>query len=400
MLCLFLQSTSMHQTGRDLSRSFQKFFDAEASGALLLIACTAASMGIANSSGGDAYLAWWQLRIGGLRVEHWINDGLMAVFFLLIGLELERALYSGELSTVRSALLPMIAALGGMLAPALIHFLLNAATPTQAGMGIPVATDIAFALGVLALLGKRVPSALKVFVVAFAVMDDLCAIVVIAVFYTAQVSLVYLLAAGVVWLVLLALNRYWRVMSLSPYLLGGVLMWYCMLQSGVHATVAGVLLAFAIPYSSKAEDQASPSHRLEHFLHKPVAFVILPLFALCNTAIVVDGASAHQLAHANSLGIAAGLLLGKPLGIMLACYVAVALGLCRLPPQVTWRQMAGAGMLGGIGFTMSIFIANLAFADQAGLINASKLAILWASLLAGLLGFCWLRWSSARPVDA
>jgi Na+:H+ antiporter, NhaA family len=386
----------LRTTQQRLSNTFHRFFDSEKSSGVLLMVCTVVSMVIANSAMGHDYLAWWQWRVGGLSLEHWVNDALMAIFFLLIGLELERELYSGELSNLRSALLPMFAAMGGVMAPALIHFLLNAGTPTQAGMGIPMATDVAFALGVLALLGKRIPDALKVFVVAFAVMDDLFAIMVIALFYTSQVSLGYMMAACAVWLLLVVLNRIFRVMSLAPYLLGGALMWFLMLQSGVHATVTGVLLAFAIPFSAKAEDQASPSHRLEQYLHKPVAFFVLPVFALANTAIMVGVDGLQQFLSANSLGIAAGLLVGKPLGITLACCVAVALGICRLPPEVTWRHMVGAGILGGIGFTMSIFIANLAFADQAGLVNASKLAILWASLLAGLLGFVWLRWSCAR----
>jgi Na+:H+ antiporter, NhaA family len=391
--------TLMRDTQHILSDSFHRFFNSEKSSSVLLIVCTVVSMVIANSASGSEYLAWWQVRVLGLSLEHWINDALMAIFFLLIGLELERELYSGELSNLRSALLPLFAAMGGVIVPALIHFVLNAGTPTQAGMGIPMATDIAFALGVLALLGKRIPDALKVFVVAFAVMDDLFAIVVIALFYTSQVSLGYLMAACAVWLLLVALNRVFRVMLLTPYLLGGALMWFCMHQSGVHATVAGVLLAFAIPFSSKEEDKKSPSHRLEQVLHKPVAFLVLPVFALANTAIVVGVDGMHQLLSANSLGIAAGLLVGKPLGITLACFAVVALGICRLPPHVTWRHMVGAGVLGGIGFTMSIFIANLAFADQAVVINASKLAILLASLLAGLLGFVWFRLISEHPMD-
>jgi NhaA family Na+:H+ antiporter len=315
----------------------------------------------------------------------------MAVFFLLIGLELERELYVGELSSLQSALLPLVAALGGIVTPALIHFSLNSGTPAQAGMGIPMATDIAFALGVLALLGNRVPASLKVFVVAFAVMDDLGAIIVIAVFYTAEISGGYLAAAISTWILLCALNRFFRVMSLTPYLLGGALMWFLMLKSGVHATIAGVMLAFAIPFSSRGEDEASPSHRLEHFLHKPVAFLILPVFALANTAIPIGVDWMQSLSSANSAGIAAGLVLGKPIGIALFCLAAAAAGLCRLPPGLNWRHLLGAGMLGGIGFTMSIFIANLAFAGNAEMVNASKVAILAASLAAGTLGFLWLR---------
>ena len=374
-----------------LSQTFQAFFDSEKSGGLLLIACTAASLLLANSAAGAGYQAFWQLPLGGASLQHWINDGLMAVFFLLIGLELERELYSGELSNLRNALLPLMAAIGGILTPALIHFSLNAGSQTQAGLGIPMATDIAFALGVLALLGDRVPPALKVFVVAFAVIDDLGAILVIAAFYTARLSPGFLLAALAVWALLIVLNRRFRVMALAPYLLGGALLWWLMLKSGIHATVAGVLLAFAIPYSSKVEDAQSPSHRLEHRLHKPVALVILPLFALANTGVVIGSDWLQGLASSNSLGIAAGLLVGKPLGVTLFCLLAVVGGLCRLPEGVNWRHILGAGVLGGIGFTMSIFITGLAFAADPATINASKLAILLASLTAGLLGYLCLR---------
>lgn len=326
-----------------------------------------------------------------MSVEHWVNDALMAVFFLLIGLELERELYNGELSDFRNALLPIFAAIGGIYLPALIHFSMNAGTPTQAGVGIPMATDIAFALGVLALLGRRVPASLKVFLTALAVMDDLGAIIVIAVFYTAQLSVAYLIAALAVFGLLVALNRTLRVMSLIPYLAGGALMWFLMLRSGVHATIAGVLLAFAIPFSAKQDDEESPSHKLEHLLHKPVAFVILPVFALANTGIVISAGWVQSLWSANSTGIFGGLVVGKPLGITLLSFLAVAVGVCRLPLDLKWRHVFGAGLLGGIGFTVSIFITNLAFAGSAELINDSKMAILLASLTAGTIGFLWLK---------
>ena len=381
----------MNSVQRVLSNTFQEFFHSEKSSGILLIGCTLVSLSIANSPLGAGYLGFWHAVVGGMSIEHWINDGLMAIFFLLIGLELERELHSGELSNAKNALLPVVAALGGILAPALIHLSFNSGTPTQAGMGIPMATDIAFALGVLALLGDRIPAPLKVFVVAFAVIDDLGAIIVIAAFYTAQLSLWYLLAAMAAWAALFALNRKFRVMALWPYLLGGALMWFFMLKSGIHATVSGVLLAFAIPYSSSDEDHASPSHRLEGFLHKPVAFFILPLFALANTGILIGSDWAQSLAGSNSLGILAGLVIGKPLGVTLGCLAAVMLGLGRLPPELNWRHIFGAGILGGIGFTMSIFITNLAFTGDAGAINSSKMAILLASLIAGIAGFLWLR---------
>jgi NhaA family Na+:H+ antiporter len=375
---------------RRLSKTFQSFFSSEKSSGILLIACTVVSLAITNSMLGANYSGFWQAYVGGLSVEHWINDALMAVFFLLIGLELEREFYVGELSDFKNALLPIFAAIGGICVPALIHFIFNNGTPTQAGIGIPMATDIAFALGVLALLGSRVPASLKVFLTALAVMDDLGAIIVIAVFYTAKLQLAYLIGALVVFGVLVALNRF-RVMSLVPYLVGGILMWFLMLKSGVHATIAGVLLAFAIPFTGKEDDEASPSYKLEHFLHKPVAFVILPIFALANTGIMIGEGWFQSLSAGNSLGIILGLLVGKPLGITLISFIVVSLGICRLPLDIRWRHVLGAGMLGGIGFTMSIFITNLAFAGETNVINNSKMAILLASLTAGTLGFLWLK---------
>ena len=382
-----------------LSKTFTQFFESERAGGILLILCTILSLTITNSPAGSAYLGFWQSYLGPLKIEHWINDALMAIFFLLIGLELERELYVGELADFKNALLPIVAAVGGMLAPALIHFVFNKGTPTQTGFGIPMATDIAFAIGVLALLGNRVPASLKIFVVAFAVIDDLGAIMIIAAFYTAQLAVGYLVGAVAVWAVLLVLNRRFRVMSLIPYLLGGTLMWFLMLKSGVHATIAGVMLAFAIPFSAKDDDAESPSHKLEHFLHKPVAFLILPIFALANTGIVIGADWLQSITSVNSIGIAAGLVVGKPLGITLLCFVAVVCGFCQLPPGLKWPHVIGAGMLGGIGFTMSIFITNLAFTANAADVNAAKMAILLASFAAGVAGFLWLR-IVGKPVEA
>ena len=380
---------------RRLSKTFQEFIASGKAGGAVLILCTIVSLAIANSAWGPSYLGFWHIPLGGLSVELWINDALMAVFFLLVGLELKRELVNGELSDLRTALLPILAAAGGIAVPASIHFALNSGTPTQAGMGIPMATDIAFALGVLALLGKRVPASLKVFLAALAVMDDLGAIIVIAVFYTAQLSVAYLAAALAMFVALRLMNTRLRVPALWPYLLGGALMWFLMLKSGVHATIAGVLLAFTIPYSAQEDDAASPSHRLEHVLHKPVAFLILPIFALANTGIVIGADWASQLASLNSLGILVGLVLGKPVGILLFSFAAVAIGVCRLPLDLAWRHVLGAGMLGGIGFTMSIFITNLAFMGHADIINASKMSILTASVIAGTIGFTWLKFMGA-----
>ena len=378
----------LNKIPRKLTRTFVKFFESEKSGAILMVACTVFSLVLANFSVG--YAAIWHAEFGGLSIEHWINDGLMAIFFLLIGLELERELYSGELSDLKNALLPAFAAVGGIVTPALIYFIFNAGTSTQAGIGIPMATDIAFALGALALLGSRVPASLKIFLTALAVIDDLGAIIIIAVFYTAKLSLLYLLGAVAVFALLLALRRFFRVMKLFPYLIGGVLMWFLMLKSGVHATIAGVLLAFAIPFTNKDDDENSPSHRLEHFLHKPVAFVILPVFALANTGIIIGGDWFSNLFARNGAGIIFGLVVGKPLGIALLSFGAVYAGICSLPEDLNWRHITGAGILGGIGFTMSIFITNLAFAGNPEVINASKFAILLASVAAGILGLIWL----------
>ena len=373
-----------------VSKTFTQFFESEKSSALVLMGCTVLCLLVANSAWGPGYLQFWQQRVLGLSLEHWVNDALMAVFFLLIGLELERELYVGELSNLKNALLPIVAAVGGIVVPAGIHYALNAGTPTQAGTGIPMATDIAFAIGALALLGSRVPLSLKVLMTATAVMDDLGAIIVIAVFYSTQFSLAYLLGALAVFGVLMLMNRVLHIAALTPYLLGGAVMWFLMVKSGVHATIAGVLLAFAIPVSPKAAQESSPSHRLEHSLHKPVAFLILPLFALANTGVVFDAQWQQSLVSANSLGIIAGLVLGKPIGIVLACCIAVAIGVCRLPAELNWSHMVGLGLLAGIGFTMSIFITNLAFAGQPEIINAAKMAILLASVTAGVLGMLWL----------
>ena len=378
-------------TALKLSKTFIQFFDSEKSSAILLFVCVIVAIAITNSAFGQDYLSFWQTTIGGLTLAQWVNDGLMAVFFLLIGLELEREFYVGELSSLKDALLPIVAAVGGMLVPAIIYTLFNQGSLTQAGFGIPMATDIAIALGVLALLGNRIPSALKVFLVAFAVIDDLGAIIIIALFYTAKLSLYSLFGALLVWTILILFNRIFKIIHIAPYVIGGVIMWVFMLQSGIHATIVGVMLAFAIPFSVKDDDEKSPSHKLEHFLHKPVSIIILPIFALANTGVIFDANSIPELISISSLGIVFGLLVGKPLGVSLTCYLAVKKGICQLPIDVNWWHIIGAGMLGGIGFTMSIFITNLAFADNSALINSAKMAILSASLGSAILGFIWLK---------
>ncbi len=371
---------------------FKEFFESEKGGGIVLILCTVISLLLANSALQENYLNLWHFKFAGLSAEHWINEGLMSIFFLLIGLELKRELYVGELSNLKNALLPGFAAIGGMIVPAGLYLLFNYGTATQSGAGIPMATDIAFAIGILSLLGNRVPASLKILLTAIAVIDDLGAIIVIAIFYTSSVSLINLLFVLIVFGGLLLLNRF-KINSLAFYLIGGIVMWYFMLQSGVHSTLAGILLASAIPFGKGKKE--APSYRLQHWLHKPVAFIILPLFALANTAIVLGNSWSDGLLHANSVGIFAGLIVGKPLGIMLVSFLAVATGICALPGDLKWKQILGIGFLAGIGFTMSIFITLLAF-DTADTINESKISILGASLISGILGFSWLKMSTVN----
>ncbi|MBK6633649.1 MAG: Na+/H+ antiporter NhaA [Chitinophagaceae bacterium] len=370
-----------------LTKLFTEFFDSEKAGGLILVFVTLISLLLANSAWQDGYIQFWHIDLGGHSLVHWINDGLMTIFFLLIGLELEREIYQGELTDLKSATLPILAATGGIIVPAGLFFLLNYGTTTQAGTGIPMATDIAFAIGILSLLGSRVPASLKVFLTALAIIDDLGAIIIIAVFYTATIAYTNLFIALGIFGLLLVLNRL-KVHNLIPYIIGGIAMWYFMLNSGVHATITGVLLAFAIPFGNGGE--RSPSYILQHILHKPVAFVILPLFAIANTCIAIGDGWQNNLGHTNSLGIMLGLVIGKPLGIFLFSFIGVGLGLCTLPGDLKWKNIIGAGFLGGIGFTMSIFITLLAFKD-ADIVNESKIAILIASVVAGTIGFLWLK---------
>ncbi|MEZ5347211.1 MAG: Na+/H+ antiporter NhaA [Pyrinomonadaceae bacterium] len=380
-----------------LTKAFKEFFENEKSAGISLVICSVISMIIANSAMSESYLGFWEEYIGGLSISHWVNDGLMAIFFLLIGCELKRELYEGELSNLRNALLPIFAAVGGVAIPAIIHFSLNAGLPTQAGIGIPMATDIAFALGILALAGDRVPGSLKIFLTALAVIDDLIAIIVIAVFYTSTFSLLFLLLALSVFGILMIFNRL-KFNSLFIYLILGAVMWFFMLKSGVHATIAGVLLAFTIPYTPETDDE-DPLNVLEHHLHKPVAFFILPIFALANTGIIIGANWAEELTTSNSLGIMLGLFFGKLIGVTSLSFIAVKLNLCRLPSSLKWRHIVGAGLLGGIGFTMAIFITNLAFAGNSVLINDSKMAVLLTSLCAGIAGYLWLILFSGKHTD-
>lgn len=374
-----------------LTKTFNSFFESEKAGGLILLFVTILSLILANSPIQTQYIQFWSTDIGHHSITHWINDGLMAIFFLLIGLELEREIYQGELSSIKNAALPIFGALGGMIVPAGLFLLLNFGTITQNGAGIPMATDIAFAIGILSLLGSRVPASLKIFLTALAVIDDLGAIIVIAIFYTTSIAFINLAIALGVMGFLFILNRM-KVYNLIPYLIGGIAMWYFMLNSGVHATITGVLLAFVIPFGDGSKK--SPSYILQHFLHKPVAFIILPLFAVANTCIAIDSNWAEGLSHSNSLGIILGLVIGKPLGIFLFSFLGVSLGLCALPKELKWKTIIGVGMLGGIGFTMSIFITLLAFKnDGEDVITFSKIAILIASFIAGTMGFFWLKFT-------
>lgn len=369
------------------TKLFTEFFNSEKSSGIILIFITIISLLLSNSSFSTSYIDFWNIEFNNHTITHWINDGLMTIFFLLIGLELEREIYHGELSDLKSASLPIFAAFGGMIVPAGIFLAFNYGTSTQDGAGIPMATDIAFAIAILSLLGSRVPTSLKIFLTALAVMDDLGAIVIISIFYTNSISLLNLFLALGTFGILLIFNRL-KVRNLIPYLIGGVIMWYFMLQSGVHATITGVLLAFAIPFGNG--DKKSTSYILQHFLHKPVAFIIIPIFALASTAIVIPDTWQSGLFSSNSIGIILGLSIGKTVGIFLFSLIGVSLGLCTLPNDLNWKKIIGVGFLGGIGFTMSIFITVLAF-DSIELINESKIAILIASILSGAVGLLFLR---------
>ncbi len=326
-------------------------------------------------------------------MHDWINDGLMALFFFLVGLEIKREMLVGELASVRRAALPIAGAIGGMVVPAVLYALLNGAGPGARGWGIPMATDIAFALGVVALLGPRVPLALKVFLAAVAIVDDIGAVLVIALFYTASILWTSLAAAAVVLAALVLINRA-GVRHAAPYLILGVALWIAVLLSGIHATIAGVLLAMTIPATAKDETESALLERLEHALHTPIAFVIVPLFALANAGVRIGGASSSRVSVAVLSGVAIGLVVGKPLGITLASWLAVRSRVAALPDGVSWRLLQGVSWLGGIGFTMSLFVGALAFTDAA-LLDSAKLGVLLASCAAACMGWLMLRGSAA-----
>lgn len=374
---------------------FKKFFQSGKVGGIILLICVIISLIIANSSQKDNFSSFLLQNLGftignfslSYSLSAWINDGLMAVFFLLVGLEIKRELIEGELSTLKKASLPVLAAIGGMAVPALIYFFFNKGESTASGWGIPMATDIAFALAIIALLGKSVPGSLKIFLAALAIADDLGAILVIAIFYTSQIHWSYLFLAGLVLALLLALN-YLKVTSLWFYLIPGVFLWYFVHHSGIHATIAGVLLAFTIPTNDTAIE--SPLEKLEHFLTVPVNFLIMPIFALANTNITFQKEMVSGLVSPLGFGIILGLFLGKTLGVSLLSWFAVKIKLAKLPSGANWKHIIGVGMLAGIGFTMSIFISLLSFKEVEYIIEA-KFAILCASVLSGIIGFVYLK---------
>jgi NhaA family Na+:H+ antiporter len=433
---------------------YEEFIHDETASGVILMVCTLAALLLANTELHDEYghflhaeieisVGSWELRH---TLHHWINDGLMALFFMVVGLEIKREVVIGELSDPKAAMLPIVAAVGGMVVPALLFYGINAGGTGAIGWGVPMATDIAFAVGVMVLLGSRIPKTVLTFLVGLAIVDDLGAVMVIAVFYTEQIAMDWLGIAGLIFVGLIALNRI-GIRKPLPYFLVGIVMWFAMLQSGVHATLAGVLTALTIPVrprfshklfvkhmeelleelrknpeTVKQEEGAeqcimrdgrarallqtlengvhsveSPLQRLEHNMHIPVAFLIMPLFALANAGIPIDAGSIGQaFSHPVSLGVMAGLVLGKLLGIAGLTWVAIRLGVGTLPEGMNLRHLVGVGLVGGIGFTMSIFIAELGFAGQPENLLMAKTGVLFASVMAGVAGYLWLRFTADR----
>ncbi|WP_454854689.1 Na+/H+ antiporter NhaA [Rhizobium binxianense] len=381
--------SSTQVTGR-IQSTLRHFLDNEASGGIVLMAAAVLAIIVANSPVDDVYFHILHVHVGPLSLQHWINDALMSVFFLLVGLEIKREMLDGQLSSWSRRILPGAAAAGGMLVPALIYVFFNREHGAALrGWAIPTATDIAFALGVIALFGQRVPASLKIFLAALAIIDDLGAVAVIALFYTAELNFLALAGAGIVIGNLIILSRT-GVKALWPYLALGVALWILVHLSGVHATLAGVVLALTIPLkltpgTPEASHDESPLHRLEHHLHKPVALVIVPIFGFANAGVSFAGISPSILAEPLTLGIAAGLLLGKLFGVLGTVAVLVKLDLADLPAQASWGQMAGTALLCGIGFTMSLFIGLLAFDDPA-FQDKVKIGILAGSVFSGVAG--------------
>ncbi|MQU53231.1 Na+/H+ antiporter NhaA [Pseudomonas sp. FSL R10-1339] len=389
-----------------LRSTFTRFFQLEAASGLLLIAAAALALIVNNSPLSHYYTAFLDVpvavQIGALQIAKpsllWINDGLMALFFLLIGLEVKRELLEGQLSKPSQVVLPGAAAIGGMVVPALIYWFINKDYPDAlGGWAIPMATDIAFALGVLALLGKRVPVSLKLFLMTLAIIDDLGAIIVIAVFYSSELSGVSLLLAAACLIALIAMNRM-EVIKVAPYMIVGLILWVCVLKSGVHATLAGVTLAFCIPLRTK-NSETSPLMSIEHALHPWVAYAILPLFAFANAGVSLAGVSLHSFVSHVPMGIAAGLLIGKTLGVFGLTWIAIKTGMAALPAGANWGQVFGVAILCGIGFTMSLFVGSLAFVAGSDYVGMDRMGILTGSILAALIGYgVTLFFSRKQPV--
>ncbi len=426
---------------KKISTPFERFMHAQTTTGMILMCMTLVALVLANSPLTESYADFFhtkvELNVGSWEfshtIHHWINDGLMAIFFFVIGLEIKREILAGELSSIKVALLPILAAVGGMAFPALIYLAVTSGTPGAEGWGIPMATDIAFAISALVLLGKRVPAALVTFLVALAIVDDLGAVLVIALFYTEQIHMLPLALAAASFLVMVVFNRF-GIHMILPYFVVGMLLWFFMLESGVHATIAGVIAALAIPSKPKRvpgsfredarllldeyntcsishekemserqkaillklqeniNDIGTPAARLEHALHLPVALLIIPLFALANAGITIDfGSIGSTIMTPVSLGVIMGLIMGKVLGIFGVVWLAVKLKIATLPKGSTMSQIFGVAFLGGIGFTMSVFVADLAFINTPALVFQAKIGILSASLFAGLFGYLWLR---------
>ncbi len=391
--------SSTSNPGR-INSTLRKFLDNGASGGLVLMAVALLAIITANSPLAEDYFHILHVYIGPLSIQHWINDALMAVFFLMVGLEIKREMLDGQLSSWSRRVLPGAAAAGGMVFPALFYVLLNRDNPAALqGWAIPTATDIAFALGVLSLFGSRVPTSLKIFLAALAIIDDLGAVIVIALFYTADLNLVALIGAGLVWGSLFIFNKM-KVKVLWPYLVLGAVLWVLVFASGVHATLAGVMLALTIPLkltpgTPEATPEESPLHRLEHALHKPVAFIVVPIFGFANAGVSLSGLSLSVFTEPLTMGVAGGLFFGKLIGVFGVVAVLVKLGVAQLPAQASWGQVAGTALLCGIGFTMSLFIGLLAFNDPA-VQDHVKIGILMGSLVSGLSGALILTLTSRR----
>lgn len=399
--------TPSNKTGRtgklNITAVFRAFFQSQQASGILLVAVTAASLFISNSIWGNDYRAFWDIHFGTeayhLHLNHsitdWINDALMSIFFLLVGIEIKRELLDGELSDRKRAMLPLFGALGGMLVPALLFFIFNMSSPeTLSGVGIPTATDIAFAIAILGLLGNRIPASLKVFLTALAIIDDLGAILIIAIFYGQGIHWAWLGASALIVVIMYIVDKLdWDYSWL--YITLGIILWFTMMHSGIHATLSGVILALMLPRQSQKEKKMS--NQLEHALSGYVSFIILPLFAAANTAIIIDINMMNHIVNPLSMGIFFGLFLGKPIGIVSFSWIADKFGIAKISQGITFTKLLGAGLLGGIGFTMSIFVANLAFNDRE-LIDMAKLSIIIASIAAAIAGYLLLSKSKSSGI--